>query len=89
MDFAWRAATIAERRRQLADTGLTLTQNEFKLGNLSQDKPEQRDRGPPSERIRQRLRPADFLSAWSDFVSLVGVDPAMNNLPSRYVHPVR
>jgi len=29
-----------------------------------------------------------FLSQWSDFVSLVGHDPAMNNLPARYVRPV-
>ena len=32
---------------------------------------------------------ADFLSTWGDFVSLVGGDPAMNNLPTHYVRDLR
>jgi hypothetical protein len=28
---------------------------------------------------------SDFLTRWSDFVSIVGADPVMQNLPARYV----
>ena len=35
------------------------------------------------------LNRTNFLSQWTDFVSLVGHDPAMNNLPARYVRPVQ
>lgn len=29
---------------------------------------------------------ADYLSHWTDFVSLAGIDPALSNISSRYVH---
>ena len=32
---------------------------------------------------------ANFLARWSEFVSLAGLDPAMNHLPARYVREKR
>ena len=89
LDFAARAIDLAETRRDLSETGCADTATKFKLGSVSQDvlnasvdSTNQNDYGSDSAR-------ADFLAAWSDFVSLVGADPAMNNLPARYVRPVR
>ncbi len=85
LDFSARAMALAERRRDLAKSGLAVVQSEFQRGNLSQDTLNgSLDALRQNEAATASAR-ADFLSAWSDFVSLVGVDPAMNNLPARYV----
>ena len=73
----------------VADSQLKMTQTDFKLGNLSQDSLNASlDNLNQNEYAAASAR-ADFLSAWSDFVSLVGADPAMGILPARYVRPVR
>ena len=88
LDFAFRAMNLAERRRSLASGALTHVLDGQKLGNVSQDTVNGATDGLNQNELAATSARADFLSAWSDFVSLVGADPAMKNLPARYVRPV-
>ena len=88
LDFAFRAMNLAERRRALATAALEQVKKEFKLGTMTQDMLNGSTDGLNQNELAATTARADFLSAWSDFVSLVGADPAMKNLPARYVRPV-
>lgn len=85
IDFAWRELALADRRHALAASGLQLTQDEFKLGNSTPDSVASATGQLNANDSSLASARADFLSSWSDFVSLVGEDPVMNNLPARYV----
>ena len=89
VDFAWRALGLADRRGQLANGYLVHLQAELKLGNVSRDDVSGATNGLYLNESAINSARADFLSSWSDFVSLVGADPAMNRLPAHYVHDIR
>ena len=89
VDFAWRALALAERRWQMASGYLVHTRDELRLGNVSQDDVSAATNGLYLAESAIASARADFLSSWSDFVSQVGADPAMNKLPIHYVRDLR
>jgi len=85
VDFAWRALHISETEWASANGALSYTQTELKNGNVSQDTVDGARNSLYANDSSRAAARAEFLAAWSDYVSLVGADPAMNNLPIRYV----
>ena len=88
--FAARALELAETRFSLAQKGLEVTKENLAQGLASKDDVtnatldvQSRFANPSgNDTINARV---NFLNRWVEFVSLVGADPAMNNLPPRYV----
>jgi hypothetical protein len=85
LDFSSRDGSLAEERGDLLKAALDKAQGDVKVGIAS----------PASLRtvtinyyISDYNRTASrvgYLTNWIQFVSLADVDPAMNNLPYRYV----
>lgn len=85
LEFAWRQLRITDTRAQIAQGELDQTEDAVKRGATAPSTLDAaRSRAYDAQANLAHDRGA-FLSSWSDFVSLVGHDPAMRNLPSRYV----
>jgi outer membrane protein TolC len=89
LSFASRYMDLNNRRWQAADAMRKHTQAEFKLGTGTQDTADQALASFYSADYVTAAGRADFLAQWSDFITLVGHDPALNNLPPAYVRAVR
>jgi len=89
VDFGWRALGLAHRRWDLAHAQKQRTLDELKLGNVSPSEVDGATDALNQSEFDNASARADFLSAWSDFVSTVGADPAMSKLPAHYVHDIR
>jgi outer membrane protein TolC len=89
VDFSWRALQLASRRLQMAQGSLEYVEKEMKLGRSSPDDVTSARGAVYGYELSCAAARADFFNTWSGFVSLVGADPAMNNLPPRYVRDLR
>jgi outer membrane protein TolC len=89
LSFAARYMDLTDRRWQSADAIEEHAEAEFKLGSGSQNTVDQALAGLNSADYTTAAGRADFLSQWSEFISLVGRDPIMNNLPPAYVRDLR
>jgi outer membrane protein TolC len=85
LEFAFRQLAITENMTQIVEGELVQTEDSVKRGAAG---PSALDTARYTAYINESslasARSA-FLADWADFVSLVGHDPAMRNLPSRYV----
>lgn len=84
VEFSFRALAIAEKQLKMNEENLQRTKDDFKLGLSSQRNV---DRATASFYQRQAAAfsaRADFFSHWCDYLSLLGVDPVLNNLPVRF-----
>jgi outer membrane protein TolC len=82
--FSARAMAIAERRFQLSEEALQRAKDNFKLHTLSQAGMDQASSNFYQAQAAIFGTRADFLSNWSGYLSLLNVDPVLNNLPSRF-----
>jgi len=76
---------LAGTRLELAEAGRDRVAEEFKLGNTPQNAVDESIANHGAARAAAITARAEFLTRWSDFVSLTGADAALNNLPARYV----
>jgi len=76
---------LAGTRLELAEAGRDRVAEEFKLGNTPQNAVDESIAIYGVARAAAITARAEFLTRWSDFVSLTGADAALNNLPARYV----
>jgi outer membrane protein TolC len=84
-EFAARALEFSELRLGGARTGLETARELVGRGRASADDVERAEAGLLAAEAENAKARADYLAVWTEFVSLVGADPAMKNLPSRYV----
>jgi outer membrane protein TolC len=84
LDFARRQLDIAERGLSGAEAVLKETKDEFAAGRASPADVERATLALTGAKAKIVPTRADYLMRWAEFVSLVGVDPAMNNLPVRH-----
>jgi len=85
LGFAARARGLAETRGNLVKAALDKTEGDLKLGLASRASLEAVTLNYyVAELARANARVA-FFTNWSGFVSLTDVDPALANVPSRYV----
>jgi outer membrane protein TolC len=85
LEFAWRQLEITDRYAQIAQGQLDQMQDALKRGDASPSALDTQRSVVYLNEAKLAGARSGFLAAWADFVSLVGHDPAMRNLPSRYV----
>jgi len=83
--FSARAMAIAERRFQFSEEALQRAKDNFKLHTLSQAGLDQATANFYQAQAGIFGTRADFLSSWSGYLSLLNVDPVLNNLPTRFL----
>jgi outer membrane protein TolC len=84
VNFAARTMEIAEIRDQFAATALHDTRAEFKFGSVPQSAIDQSTADDYAAVYALAASRRDYFSRWCEFVSLVGADPLMNDLPFRH-----
>ena len=84
-----RSVQLSEQRRSGAEAGVKKAEEERAAGRVSKDAVDSALIGLRVAEAAATSARANFLSDWSSFVSLVGEDPVLNNLPSRYVRSSR
>ncbi len=85
LGFAARGLDITERSIFVAQAVLKDIQGEFAVGRRAQADVDKAKFDLAKAQADILPARAEYLMKWTEFVSLVGADPAMNNLPSRYV----
>jgi outer membrane protein TolC len=83
--FAARTVDVADRRAKLADDTLVRVKEDAKLGVVSQGKVDTSAQLAYSLELTALNARAEFLNKWAEYLSLLGVDPALNNLSPRYL----
>jgi len=89
IEMAARALDQAETHRLLAAGELTKAKEENGLGNVSTRIVADRTRDLYFWEANSTGARATLLSQWAELVSLAGLDPVLNNLPSNYVRETR
>jgi len=82
--FSARALAIAERRFQFSEEALQRAKDNFKLHTLSQAGMDDATANFYQAQAAIFGARADFLSNWGGYLSLLNVDPVLNNLPTRF-----
>jgi len=88
VDFSARALRLAETRYDLEQAALNQTTESFRLGTVAQTAVDSETNGLYNAALTLASARFDFLSRWSNFVSLAGADPALEALPVQYVRPI-
>jgi outer membrane protein len=89
LDYSYRALKLAETRHDLAQAALDQTTADNEYGAAPQSAVDNANYSLyVSEYARASAR-VDFLSRWSTYVSLLGVDPALRAVPVKYVRAFR
>ena len=83
------AMQMSEQRRTLAEGVVRRLREEFALGNVAEVAIDDAVSNVHLTEYNNALARAAFLARWSEFVSLTGEDPVLNNLPSRYAREKR
>ena len=84
-EFAARALEFSELRLGGSRSGVETAKEFLGRGRASTDEVERAEAGLIRAEAENAKARADYLNSWTEFVSLVGADPVMNNLPPRYV----
>jgi outer membrane protein TolC len=85
VEFAARAMALAEERFSFAEGGLQRTKDNLKLGTGSQTDVDQATAIFYQWQAVAFSARIDFFSRWSDYVSLLGLDPVLNNLSAHFI----
>lgn len=85
LDLASRAMTLSEVHRALIESDVNRIKKDVSLGFTSQAAVDQSLVGLYSNDYNQATARGSYLSQWTEFVSVTGIDPALENLPARYV----
>lgn len=85
LGFSLRALALAEQRYDLGRELVRGTEEDVRLGVSAQAALDNAQVIANNAELAAVAARTDYLTRWSEFVSLVGADPAMNNLPERYV----
>jgi outer membrane protein TolC len=89
VDIDARAMNLADQRLGLAEAAVRLTEEQVKQGRASQQNVDEAVNNQRNAEWNAALYRTTFLSDWAAFISRVSDDPALNNLPSRYVRATR
>jgi outer membrane protein TolC len=80
---------LTDRRRMLAGAALKLLTDEVNLGNRPQTEIADATANVFFANATSAAARATLLGKWSEFISVVGADPVLQNVPQRYVRPQR
>ncbi|PTY06616.1 hypothetical protein DB347_11290 [Opitutaceae bacterium EW11] len=82
--FSGRLMDLTEIRLALAQDGVKKVAGDVNNGVTPQSTLDSFTQMANKAELDSVVARADFLSRWSDYVSTLGVDPALQNLPARY-----
>jgi outer membrane protein TolC len=86
VSLEYRAMRLAETNRAIAAGSLALDKEYLLSGQRAELEVERSEAGYKGTEINAFVARANFLQQWADFVSLVGADPMMNQLPASYLN---
>lgn len=84
VEFSDRALAITEKHFELSEESLQRARDNLKLGTSSQADVDQATASFYQWQAAVFGARADFLSNWSSYLSLLGIDPVLNNLPASF-----
>jgi outer membrane protein TolC len=84
LDFSARGMSLAEVHNALIEADVRRLGDDRKLGYASQASIDAGVQTLNATEYQQSYARSDYLSRWTDFVSLAGVDPIMSNISPRY-----
>jgi outer membrane protein TolC len=84
VEFSARALALAEERFAGGDEGIKQAKDNLKLGTGSQAAVDQATAGFYQAQALVFSARIDFFWHWSDYVSLLGIDPVLNSLPAHF-----
>ena len=84
-----RTMAMSEQRRGLAEFGAKRVKEEVDLGVAPESSNGEATANIYLSEATEGAARAALLARWSEFVSLAGVDPVLNNIPARYVREKR
>ena len=85
IDFSSRAMSLAEVHHALIEAEVKRIGEDLGLGYASQASVDSGKLNLYSTEYAMAYARNDFLNHWTEFISLAGIDPALDNIPSRYV----
>lgn len=83
--FSARSQSMAEVQYALLDAQIKRLNQDLQLGYASQATIDTGLLTLYATEFNMVYQRSDYLGRWTDFISLAGIDPALDNLPSRYV----
>ena len=89
LDLDVRMMASSEQRRGLAELGAKRIKEEVELGTAPESAINLATAEVYARETNEAAARAALLARWSEFVSLAGVDPVLNNIPARYVREKR
>jgi outer membrane protein TolC len=89
LQFSARALAFSVQRRDLTKANLERVREDFKLGLTSRSSLDLAVAALIGADVSAIQARSDYLNRWADFVSQTGADPAMKNLPARYVRSTK
>jgi outer membrane protein TolC len=89
LQFSARALAFSTQRRDLAKANLERATEDYKLGLTSRNSLESASSTLLGANVSALYARTAYLNYWADFVSQTGADPAMTNLPARYVRATK
>ncbi len=89
ISLAGRGMELVQKRADMAESAVSWTAEQVKLGRSSPTEVERATLAAQSAALRAMAARAEFLNKWVEYVSLLGVDPVMNNLPERFLRNSR
>lgn len=84
LGFSLRALALAEQRRDLARDAVRNRTEDVNLGAVSQVELDVAQSAANAAELGATYARSDYFTRWSEFLSLIGADPALNLLPQRY-----
>jgi outer membrane protein TolC len=89
VELAWRQLDLATRRDWINQDALRRAIDDLANHVVSSESVSSARANAYVSEYGLAISRSNFLSQWADFVSLVGHDPALNNIPARYVRPIQ
>ncbi|HEX7630593.1 MAG TPA: TolC family protein [Lacunisphaera sp.] len=84
LGFSYRAMNLAKARAEISETAVKTTKEDAQNGLASQAAVEAAINVNYQTQFNVLNQRADFLSRWAEFVSTVGLDPALQNIPASF-----
>jgi len=84
LGFSLRALALAEQRLDLARDAVRNRAEDVKLGAVSPVELDVTQSAANAAELGAIYARSDYFTRWSEFLSLIGADPALNLLPQRY-----
>ncbi len=89
IDFAGRRLKLVQDVADGSEAAITRAKDQLKLGQGSQSEVDAAELGLQAARVSITAARAEFLNKWTEYVSLLGLDPVAANLPNRFIRNVR